>query len=148
MNSAEFIAVSIWFSHFRRKSSIWSRGKWNLWRESALMTPSSTVCQLWSVSIIWGFIFILFYFFQNIFKACPWAFAAMAIHVIPCGFLIPPAPFSSDGFLFCTQFIWFEKKKLPSENIYLFPSKTRVKRVDPSVLSILSFQFPTVSCLV
>lgn len=53
MKSAEFIAVSIWFFHFRKKSSIWSRGKWNLGRESAPTTQSSTACQLWSVSIIW-----------------------------------------------------------------------------------------------
>lgn len=53
MKSTEFIAISIWFSHFRKKSSIWSQAKWNLGRESALMTRSSTACQLWSVSIIW-----------------------------------------------------------------------------------------------
>lgn len=53
MKSAEFIAVSIWFFHFRKKSSIWSRAKWNLGRESAPTTRSSTACQLWSVSIIW-----------------------------------------------------------------------------------------------
>lgn len=53
MRSAEFIAVSIWLFHFRKKSSIWSQEKSNLGRESAPMTPSSTACLLWSVSIIW-----------------------------------------------------------------------------------------------
>lgn len=42
----------MWFSHFRKTSSIWSQAEWNLGRESVHMTQSSTVCQLWSVSII------------------------------------------------------------------------------------------------
>lgn len=129
MKSAEFIAVSIWFFHFRKKSSIWSRAKWNLGRESAPMTRSSTACQLWSVSII----LVCSHEGVSTGTVRPSGLHSDGID-IPYGFFI---------FFFSCFFIWsscdsqfiflanFVNRK------YLSPAIEEVKKLRPSVLSIL-----------
>lgn len=118
MKSAEFIAISIWLSHFRKKSSIWSRAKWNLGRESAPTTRSSTVCQLWSVSIL---------HFQS--PSHP----TWVLHLLsPFFFIRPPLP------TICSC------QTLLTENIYR-PAVTSEK-IQTNVLH--SAPFSTTSCLV
>lgn len=137
MKSGEFIAASIWFFHFRKKSSIWSRAKWNLGRESAPMTRSSTACQLWSVSIIWV-----------------WSHKGVGMGTVrPSGPVAVSSHMDSSSFISCF-FIWPSRRSwfiflanVGSRKYLSSAIEEKVKKVRPSVLSILSL-FPTESCSV